>query len=400
MISDIVKQMQSSELPRVLVVDDSKTMRRLISIALQDAFELMDAIDGVDALESYAGFKPHIILLDMEMPRMGGLEVIERLREGVKDTDTIIIVLSGLGENDLKAKALNMGANDYLTKPFHPEELKARVNVAARQIFLNKELRKAYSRIAAEINLVASLQRQLLPNAGITGDGLDIQSLYRPSGQASGDYYDYFRMADGRIRLVLADIAGKGARAAFLMAIVQAFVRLGRRDNHPLEKTVALINDHLMEISPSGSDFATLFAGEIDLKNGELTYLNAGHCPGLLLHPDGDEQLLDAQVYPLGVLQLENIRADTVPFAVGSKLFLYTDGMFEWEINQSSLLSLDVFLDQAKLAAASEGDFLDVLSARLTDLAGAVPKYLDDQTALWIRRSGAMPLTSRNKAGL
>ena len=87
-------------------------------------------------------------------------------------------------------------------------------------------------------------------------------------------------MADGRIRLVLADIAGKGARAAFLMAIVQAFVRLGRRDNHPLEKTVALINDHLMEISPSGSDFATLFAGEIDLKNGELTYLNAGHCPG------------------------------------------------------------------------------------------------------------------------
>jgi sigma-B regulation protein RsbU (phosphoserine phosphatase) len=155
-----------------------------------------------------------------------------------------------------------------------------------------------------------------------------------------------------------------------------------------------------MEISPSGSDFATLFAGEIDLKNGELTYLNAGHCPGLLLHPDGDEQLLDAQVYPLGVLQLENIRADTVPFAVGSKLFLYTDGMFEWEINQSSLLSLDVFLDQAKLAAASEGDFLDVLSARLTDLAGAVPKYLDDQTALWIRRSGAMPLTSRNKAGL
>lgn len=388
MISDIIKQMQSSEQPRVLVVDDSKTMRRLISLALQDAFELMDAIDGVDALASYARFKPHIILLDMEMPRMGGLEVIERLREGGKDTDTIIIVLSGLGENDLKAKALNMGANDYLTKPFHPEELKARVNAAARQVFLNKELRMAYSRIAAEIDLVASLQRQLLPSADITGDGLEIQSLYRPSGQASGDYYDYFRMADGRIRLVLADIAGKGARAAFLMAIVQAFVRLGRRDNHSLEKTVALINDHLMEISPSGSDFATLFAGEIDLENEELTYLNAGHCPGLLMHPDGNEQLLDAQAYPLGLLQLENVHADTVPFTIGSKLFLYTDGMFEWELNQSSLLSLEEFLDQAKLAAATEGNFLDVLDGKLAALAGAAPKYLDDQTALWIRRLG------------
>ncbi|EFL52583.1 response regulator receiver modulated serine phosphatase [Solidesulfovibrio fructosivorans JJ]] len=388
MIAEIHNPTQSPHPPRVLVVDDSKTMRRLICLALQDAFELEEAVDGVDALERYSGFKPQIILLDMEMPRMGGLEVIRQLRETVEDTDTFIIVLSGLGENDLKAKALNMGANDYLTKPFHPEELKARVSVAGRQVLLNHELRRAYARISAEIALVASLQHQLLPNADIVTEGLEIQSLYRPSGQASGDYYDYFRMADGRIRLVLADIAGKGARAAFLMAIVQAFFRLGRRDNHSLEKTVTLINDHLMEISPSGSDFATLFAGEIDLEKGFLTYLNAGHCPGLLINPNGTAQLLEAQVYPLGMLAIENVKANVIPFAVGARLFLYTDGMFEWELDQSNMLSLGAFLVQAKLAAAAGGDFLDALAGKLTDLTGATPKYLDDQTALWIRRSG------------
>ena len=388
MISDIQHQMHSPKLPRVLVVDDSKTMRRLILLALQDAFELMEAIDGVDALEKYPGFRPHIILLDMEMPRMGGLDVIKQLREGLQDTDTFIIVLSGLGENHLKAEALNMGANDYLTKPFHPEELKARVNVAGRQVLLNHELRRAYIRISDEIALVASLQNQLLPNKDFTTDGLEIRSLYRPSGQASGDYYDYFPMEDGCIRLVLADIAGKGARAAFLMAIIQAFFRLGRRDNHSLEKTMALINDHLMEISPSGSDFATVFAGDIDLEKGVLTYLNAGHCPGLLIDPNGTAQLLEAQVYPLGLLALENVKADIVSFEVGARLFLYTDGMFEWELDQSTMLSLGAFLVQAKLAAAAGEDFLAILTGKLTDLAGATPKYQDDQTALWIRRPG------------
>jgi sigma-B regulation protein RsbU (phosphoserine phosphatase) len=379
--------MQSPHLPRVLVVDDSRTMRRLISLAIQDSFEIMEAIDGVDALERYFKFRPHIILLDMEMPRMNGLEVIRQLREVTRDTDTFIIVLSGFEENDLKAKALNMGANDYLTKPFHPEELKARINVAGRQVFLNHELRSAYARISAEIDLVASLQNQLLPGTDIMVDGLEIQSLYRPSGQASGDYYDYFRMADGRIRLVLADIAGKGARAAFLMAIAQAFFRLGRHENHTLEKTVALINDHLIEISPSGSDFATLFAGDIDLKSGVLTYINAGHCPGLLIHPNGKTQLLDAQIYPLGLLELENIKAGKVSFAVGSRLFLYTDGMFEWQVDQSNMLSLDEFLVQAQFAAAAEGEFLDVLTSKLTAFDGSTPKFLDDQTALWVRRS-------------
>lgn len=388
MISDVQQQMQTAQLPRVLVVDDSKTMRGLIFLALQDSFELLAAIDGVDALEKYPGFRPHIILLDMEMPRMGGLDVIKQLREGLQDTDTFIIVLSGLGENHLKAEALNMGANDYLTKPFHPEELKARVTVAGRQVFLNHELRRAYTRISDEIALVASLQKQLLPDKDILTDGLAIQSLYRPSGQASGDYYDYFRMPDGRIRLVLADIAGKGARAAFLMAIIQAFFRLGRRDNHSLEKTVALINDHLMEISPSGSDFVTLFAGDIDLERGVLTYLNAGHCPGLRIDPTGTAQLLEAQIYPLGLFALENVPAEIVSFAVGTKLFLYTDGMFEWPLDQSTMLSLGAFLVQAKLAAAAEGDFLDILTGKLTDLAGATPKFQDDQTALWIRRPG------------
>jgi sigma-B regulation protein RsbU (phosphoserine phosphatase) len=378
---------KGTKVPRVLVVDDSKTMRNLISGTLDGSFESLQALDGEDALEKYPVFKPHIIVLDLDMPRMNGLDVIEGIRIGHKDQDTFIIVLSGHEENELKAEALNRGANDYLTKPFHPAELKARVGVAGRQVFLNLELRRAYARISAEIALVASLQNQLLPRQDMLVQGLEIKSLYHPSGQASGDYYDYFPMQDGRIRLVLADIAGKGAHAAFLMAILHAFFHLGRNENHSLEKTLTLINNHLMEICPAGSGFATLFAADLDLDSKTLSYINAGHCPALMLNFAGESTKLEAQTYPLGVLDIHFI-AETISFNLGSRLFLYTDGMFEWELDQSKMLSLDDFLEQAEIAASCEEPFLEALPKRLALLASSPPRYMDDQAALWVRWTG------------
>ena len=139
------------EIPKVLVVDDSATMRNFLIRVLKDDFDVVTASDGVECIDTYKDVKPSVILLDLMMPVMDGFDVIEEIRNRICDQEVIIIVLTGQDEQEIKAKALNSGANDYLTKPFHVVELKARVGVAVRQVMLTRQLQAAKYQFAEGI---------------------------------------------------------------------------------------------------------------------------------------------------------------------------------------------------------------------------------------------------------
>jgi len=374
---------------KVLIADDSQAFLSFLSRFLSDEYDVRTARNGLECMEILPVFNPEILLVDLLMPEMGGLEVIEEVRGRKNDQALYIIVLTGEDASDSKSRALNMGANDYLTKPFDKQELLARVRVAGRQVLLYERLNEAYGKIKDEMRLVSHLQALLLPRAIPEIPGLHIEHWYHPSTQSSGDYYDYIDMGDGLVRLAVADVSGHGARAAFLMAIVRTMLRESARRRMPLDQTFTAMNVHLCEILETESDYVTLFAADLDTRSQTMSYLNAGHCPGLIAVSPGEIELLTPQSPPLGFFPLD-FPLKNVRLKNRLELFLFTDGFYEWDITPGTQLGLDRFLEMASGLMRS-GDFsLSKLNEQLTNFIGRRPAYRDDLTALQVNWSSGV----------
>lgn len=379
---------ESKDPVTILVVDDSRTMRNHLERLLADvSYRVIQAEDGEEALEVYAKFSPDILLLDMNMPRLDGLGVISAIRGEHGDQETLIIMVTSIESQGLKLSAFSAGVNDFLNKPFDRAELLARVAAAARQVRLNRSLRQAAETIAAEMDLVASLQTRLLPSGPPDIPGIAVQSVYRPSGRASGDYFDHFPIADGVLRVVVADVSGHGARAAFLMGIVRTLVHLGRSHSLRLTDTLALINTHLMDILGNEPDFVSVLAADIDVKRGRLTYVNAGHPPGML-RAGGETQALSPTSPVLGFFNL-SFEPRVLDLPPGAGLFLFTDGFYDWEMAPGELMDLDAFWDLAAGVEANE-DFLGEVLALVEWKKLSHGKFRDDVSALWIQVAPGM----------
>ena len=369
---------------KVLIVDDSLSMRQTLEFILKDDFTIQTAGDGQEAIERYASFAPDVILLDVVMPVADGYQVIKHIRKAINDQDTFILMLTAEESQQSKLKALNLGANDFLYKPFDRTELLARIGVAERQVRLTRKLRSHMERIQTELELVALLQSKLLPHQSPYFQGVSVQNLYRPSGQASGDYFDYFLVDSKTLRIVIADVSGHGARAAFLMAIVRTLFRITETDYKGLDATLALVNHHLNQIIGNESDFVTAFAADIDLQNNCLYYLNCGHPPGLLRLPGDKFVALKTQTTLLGFFE-QNFSQERVDFPNGSELFLFTDGFYEWQPVPGTYLDLDGFWELAKNAMMQPGNLLENVMRDLSAISHSIPKFKDDLTALWVK---------------
>lgn len=125
----------------VLVVDDSPVARKLVELTLPaDEYLLLFAKTGAEALEFYARYHPALIITDSLMPDFSGIELCQRIRQESHASYTYIILLSGASDKAQIVKGLLAGADDYLTKPFHPEELLARATVGRRTVALHREI--------------------------------------------------------------------------------------------------------------------------------------------------------------------------------------------------------------------------------------------------------------------
>ncbi len=368
----------------LLIADDSKLSRAALRTMLGDAWVIHEAEDGNEALAIYREHSPAIIMLDIQMPVRDGLSVIQEIRHTHGDTDTYIIALTSDEDPALHSLSLNIGANDFLNKPFRNTELMARLGVAQRQIATTCQLRGYTARIQQEIELVANLQQKLLPAQSPLIPGLVVESLYRPSGHASGDYFDYFALSERQtLRAIIADVSGHGARAAFIMGIVRTLFRMTQSRPITLIETVLLINRHLLEIIGTEEDYVTLICADLDMERNQLEYVNAGHCPGMLYSPGGETERLQSTSPLLGFFDIAP-KSRICRFSRGSKLLLYTDGLFDWRLKSGKLFSFDRFWEYASSLMHFSGNYVDTLESGLAEIAGKTDCFRDDITALWI----------------
>lgn len=221
-------------------------------------------------------------------------------------------------------------------------------------------------RAEMQLQLAREIQAQLFPAEPLAEQGLRIAALNDPGQKVSGDYYDYFVRPDGLIAVIIADVAGKGAPAAMLMANLQAAVHVTLAHEADLIKVVGVLN-RLICRNVRDSKFITGIFGLLDPAKRVFTYVNAGHLGPYLIHESrGDDRVEKIQpdaTLPLGIEENEPYTLQRIEFGTGpTTLLLYTDGVPDAENPQGQQFGEARF---AECIAAGAGEQPEELVTRL-----------------------------------
>ena len=182
--------------------------------------------------------------------------------------------------------------------------------------------------MAKELDQAAQIQLGLLPSTAPKVDGLDLAARGTMCRGVGGDYYDFIVFADGKVGVLVGDVAGKGMPAALLMSSLQARVQVVFDEPVDIAKRVTRLNKHTCGNCPDNR-FITFFIGAVDPANGEIQYCNAGHNPPLLVRASGGCETLNAGGLMLGIMAMAPYRQGTAKLEKGDVLVLFSDGVTE-----------------------------------------------------------------------
>jgi serine phosphatase RsbU (regulator of sigma subunit) len=256
--------------------------------------------------------------------------------------------------------------------------------------YLNQAARalQAVSMRRQELALAGRMQASLLPSTPPEVPGWQVAAVLRPAREASGDFYDFIPLPDGRLGLVIADVADKGMGAALYMALSRTLIRTYAGD-YPDRPDLALQAANLRILADTQADlFVTVFYGILDPLAGTLTYCNAGHHPPYLLHAhDGDAiQTLPGRGIALGVVEDTKWNFETAHLPPGAALLLYTDGVLDARNPEQEPFGNERLLH---IAQANPGrpaqELQEDLLTQLQQFIGEAPQF-DDITLMTLVR--------------
>src|SRR6266705_3290795 len=229
-----------------------------------------------------------------------------------------------IGVFDLESDELNAYSNDDLEVLML---LASQVAIIIEKVMLHDQLIEK-QRLETQLEVARQVQLELLPPRDPQLEGFDISAYNFPTEEVSGDYYDWVRIYDDQIGIVVADVSGKGVPAALLMAFLRASLRAASHIGYAPHISMSKVNYLLWE-SIESNQFVTAFYGILDATNRTLAYANAGHNPPLLKNADGTSRFLEQGEVPLGMFRDTRYYEHYLTIAPGELLVLYTDGVTE-----------------------------------------------------------------------
>ncbi len=276
--------------------------------------------------------------------------------------------------------------------PFTEEDLDlltVMANVAAARIEHARmtEVEAAERAMARELAQAAEIQKNLLPYAAPTIPGFDLAGQTEACRTVGGDYFDFIPYLDGRLAVLVGDVAGKGMSAALLMSSLQARVQVLAESGGEPAQVVARLNRSLIANCP-GNRFITFFYAVLDPATGELQYSNAGHNPPLVLRADGQVESLETGGTVLGVFPNADYAEGSIRLGLGDWVALYSDGITETcpaaSEDEFGTEGLAQFLQQH--ASENACQVVTGAMACVSAYAGGLPPA-DDATLVLIRRT-------------
>ncbi|WP_017939933.1 two-component system response regulator RssB [Zestomonas thermotolerans] len=333
----------------LLIIDDDDVVRASLAAYLEDSgFSVLQAANGLQGLEVFERDKPDLVICDLRMPQIDGLELIRRI--SALEAEVPVIVVSGAGGMSDVVEALRLGAADYLIKPLEDLSVlehsvqraldRARLRLENRRYrekleTANRELEASLHLLQEDQNAGRQVQMNMLPLTPWQADDLSFSHQIIPSLYLSGDFVDYFRLDEHRVAFYLADVSGHGASSAFVTVLLKFMTtrllyesrRGGKLPPFKPSDVLAHINRGL--INCKLGKHVTMLGGVIDQAAGTLTYSIGGHLPLPVLYSEGQARYLEGKGLPVGLFE-DATYTDLVMEMPGSfSITLLSDGILD-----------------------------------------------------------------------
>ncbi|MDH4122316.1 MAG: SpoIIE family protein phosphatase [Deltaproteobacteria bacterium] len=324
--------------PSVLVVDDDPDILRIVQFYLKKQnYIIFTAPDGEEALNILRTTPDiELVLSDVMMPRMNGLELLKAVRENPALSDLSMILISAEGQTAKKVAGLDLGADDYITKPFNFDELMARVRNhlrlrrLQREVVLKNALLKARNdQLTADLEAARTVQQALLPHDLPSNPRFDLEARYIPLDRVGGDFFDVVELDDGKkLGIIIADVCGHGVGAAFITAMTKISFRNNYFRNPDPGHLLSQMNRELQNYLMSG--FVTVFYVLFDFEAKTMAYASGGH-PPVFLFRKGEDKVIEVEPQStfLGFFPDAQFETSTLNLGPGDRVFFYTDGVYE-----------------------------------------------------------------------
>lgn len=386
----------------LLLIEEDEVSRDFVRGALARlGFDVVVAKSGVEGIAQFGPGEYPLVITDLHLPDMGGLEVLRKIKQ--LSPDTAVVVLASDSEVGDVVQALRLGAADYLLKPLRDaaviDHAICRVTNAETLAVQNREYREALERRNRELRDHVELlqrdhqagrllQQHLLPRTPYRYPG-GIEAAYRliPSLYLSGDFIDYGLFGERFVAFYLVDVSGHGVSSALVTALIKhsimhllrerpLFAQLDTLDSDLLD-VLSLVNRELL--STRLDKHASMFVGVVDSRARQLHYAVAGQVPMPALVTDEGAEWLPGKGRPLGLFERGDWSVICAKLPPSWRLVACSDGVLE--LLQGDLLQRESLLLQA--IDRSRGD-LDSLCTELhVDTSEALP---DDVTILTLRQ--------------
>jgi len=352
---------------KVLLVDDQpivgETLRQML--ANEPGIEFRFCPEPSKAIAIASEFRPTVILQDLVMPDVDGLQLVRFYRANTATRDTPLVVLSSKEEAAIKAKAFALGANDYMVKLPDRLEVLARIRYHSRGYIALLERNEAYAKLAesqrelaAEVNQAARYVKSLLPKY-LTGP-VSIEWRFIPSTQLGGDMFGYHWLDRENLAMFLLDVSGHGVGSSLLavsaanLLTAQSLPGVDCRDAGPV---LTKLND-IFQMDRQDNKYFTIWYGVYRPADRSLAWSNGGH-PAALLYQNGGLNALDADGLAIGMIPDMSYATHQVIVEPGAQLLLYSDGAYEIEKEDGKMWEFNEFVTHMTAHREDPGPVLD-----------------------------------------
>lgn len=324
----------------ILIVDDNQVNRFVIEkilmnagytdcVSLPSAHELFEYLQMGEEKAQHPAVD--LILLDIMMPEIDGIEACRRLQQNSRLKDIPIIFVTALEDSNKLAEALDVGGIDYIMKPINKVELLARIRVALRLKYEKDWHANQEKKIRDELDLAMQVQRSLLSEP-VHENNLRITASYLPSFKLAGDMYYWHKIDEKRYGVILLDMMGHGISASLVCMFISSVLRDAIKLFVDPEWVIKELNRYMLLLYKRENYIHYYFTAiylVIDTKNKTVEYVNAGHPQGYALLDGEKVQPLDSGCCAVGFFEDIDVQKSIIHYEDSIQIFLFTDGVTE-----------------------------------------------------------------------
>jgi len=328
--------------PLILIVDDNPANVEILQMRLlANNYEIITAADGQMGLDMAREMQPDLILLDIMMPRIDGLEVCRRLKSDPELPFMPIILVTAKADSKDVVAGLEAGGDEYLTKPVDHAALVARVKSMLRIKDLHDTVLAQSNQLEMQLKTATKIQSLFWPQLPELEAGGNIWATSVPAAYVSGDLYDVIAMPDNSLLAYVADVSDKGVPAALIMAALSTRIHSVSRTLTEIDEILESVNSSLYNLISEEGFFATIVVMKYWPASGKMELALGGHLQPLRIVAGDIGKMPELNGISLGITPHATFEKEEITLAPGESVFLFSDGLIEAENEGRELFGID-----------------------------------------------------------